>query len=143
MVLMPDGAGHIPVLETEMMSFANLHGIEEPRILDGTFGRGGHLKKLAFEYPKAHFIAVDRDPEAIAYGRQDPELNVQNISFLQASFSNKELILDLARSEWGTDQFHLILLDLGVSSPQLDTPRRGFSFYNEGPLDMRMNPDEG
>jgi 16S rRNA (cytosine1402-N4)-methyltransferase len=108
--------------------------------LDATFGRGGHsaaiLQRLGGE---GRLLALDRDPAAVAYGLQrfaaDPRFSIQ-----QRAFSGMEEVLR-ARGWWG--KVSGVLLDLGVSSPQLDDPRRGFSFLRDGPLDMRMDPCVG
>lgn len=108
--------------------------------IDGTFGRGGHsrliLQKLG---PGGRLLGVDKDPLAIATGEalaaEDGRFVVVQRSF--AELGEESVVRGLAGSVSG------ILLDLGVSSPQLDDPERGFSFLNDGPLDMRMNPDAG
>lgn len=108
--------------------------------IDGTFGRGGHsrliLQKLG---PGGRLLGFDKDPLAIATGEalaaEDGRFVVVQRSF--AELGEESVVRGLAGSVSG------ILLDLGVSSPQLDDPARGFSFLNDGPLDMRMNPDAG
>ena len=107
--------------------------------IDGTFGRGGHskaiLKKLS---PEGNLLAVDRDPEAIICARkiaeEDSRLKVYKGLFSELSLKTE------ATSQVEVDG---ILLDLGVSSPQLDSSDRGFSFTKNGPLDMRMDNSEG
>ncbi len=109
--------------------------------LDGTFGRGGHaralLKRLA---PAGRLIAIDKDPSAIECAAQlaseDPRLAFWHGGFADLGRALKELSIRPASLSG-------ILLDLGVSSPQLDDPGRGFSFRGDGPLDMRMNPGVG
>ncbi|MCY1292623.1 Ribosomal RNA small subunit methyltransferase H [compost metagenome] len=108
--------------------------------LDGTFGRGGHsrliLEKLG---PGGRLIGFDKDPLAIASGQ---ELAAEDGRFVVVQRSFAELGEEVAvRGLAG--QVAGILLDLGVSSPQLDDAGRGFSFLNDGPLDMRMNPGQG
>lgn len=107
--------------------------------VDGTFGRGGHSRLLLSRLSeKGRLIGFDKDPLAIASGqaleKEDPRFRI-----VQSSFA--EMKQELAAL--GIPQVTGILLDLGVSSPQLDDPERGFSFMNDGPLDMRMNPDAG
>lgn len=107
--------------------------------IDATFGRGGHslaiLKKLN---QQGRLIALDRDPEAVLYAKtiiQDDRFSVYHCEFSQLENILKELSL--------IEKIDGILFDLGVSSPQLDDASRGFSFSTEGPLDMRMNPEQG
>ncbi|HZX16126.1 MAG TPA: 16S rRNA (cytosine(1402)-N(4))-methyltransferase RsmH [Pseudomonas sp.] len=108
--------------------------------LDGTFGRGGHsrliLEKLG---PDGRLLGFDKDPLAIATGNA---LAAEDGRFVVVQRSFAELGAELAQRALG-GQVSGILLDLGVSSPQLDDAERGFSFMNDGPLDMRMNPDAG
>jgi 16S rRNA (cytosine1402-N4)-methyltransferase len=108
--------------------------------LDGTFGRGGHsrliLEKLG---PDGRLLGFDKDPLAIATGNA---LAAEDGRFVVVQRSFAELGEELAQRALG-GQVSGILLDLGVSSPQLDDAERGFSFMNDGPLDMRMNPDAG
>ncbi|MFZ9035014.1 MAG: 16S rRNA (cytosine(1402)-N(4))-methyltransferase RsmH [Francisellaceae bacterium] len=107
--------------------------------IDGTFGRGGHateiLKRLSGE---GRLIAFDRDPRAVAFARET--MKQANFTMIYAPFSSM--------GKWVEDQGLMgkidgIILDLGVSSPQLDEAERGFSFMRSGPLDMRMDPDSG
>jgi 16S rRNA (cytosine1402-N4)-methyltransferase len=105
--------------------------------VDGTFGRGGHSALiLARLGPRGRLLAIDRDPEAVAVGRgwRDGRFSIE-----QSRFSDVGAVLD-AHGLRGVDG---VLLDLGVSSPQLDDPSRGFSFRADGPLDMRMDPTRG
>lgn len=108
--------------------------------IDATFGRGGHSRQLLAQLaPNARVIAFDKDPQAIIVGQQ---LMAQDARFsiIHNSFGALEHELKL-RDLWG--KVHGIMADLGVSSPQLDDASRGFSFMNDGPLDMRMNPEQG
>ena len=107
--------------------------------VDGTFGRGGHSRLLLSKLSeKGRLFGIDKDPLAIASGR---ELEAEDSRFqiVQASFAE----IKSALAAQGITQVDGILLDLGVSSPQLDDAERGFSFLKDGPLDMRMNPDAG
>ena len=107
--------------------------------IDATFGRGGHSQKILEQLTTGRLICVDKDPEAIAYGKQ--LLGHDNrVCFYHLSF---EELGDLAQLENVEKKVNGILMDLGVSSPQLDQAERGFSFNKEGPLDMRMNPEAG
>jgi len=107
--------------------------------LDGTYGRGGHARAILGRLgPAGRLIALDRDPEAIAAACEmaavDPRLKP-----IKSPFGALGSALDSV----GVARVQGILLDLGVSSPQLDTPSRGFSFSAEGPLDMRMDTEHG
>ena len=105
--------------------------------VDGTFGRGGHSARiLASLGPGGRLLAIDRDPEAVAVGQGWTD---GRFSIGQSRFSEIGAVLD-AHGLGGVDG---VLLDLGVSSPQLDDPSRGFSFRADGPLDMRMDPTRG
>jgi 16S rRNA (cytosine1402-N4)-methyltransferase len=110
------------------------------KYLDGTFGRGGHSREiLARLSRKGCLFSLDRDPEAVAAGMEtlgdDPRFSI-----VQGEFAEMERYVQAWGIEEGLDG---ILLDIGVSSPQLDDPERGFSFMGDGPLDMRMNPLQG
>lgn len=106
--------------------------------IDATFGRGGHsrliLSKLS---PNGHLIGVDRDPRAVAEAKkiQDSRFQIEHNSF--------SAIPEICEKYGLTGKIDGILLDLGVSSPQLDDAERGFSFMKDGPLDMRMDTTKG
>jgi len=103
-------------------------------MIDGTFGRGGHSQLLLSKLdPAARLIAFDKDLDAIAVAKKiiDPRLSIIHSSFAQ---------MDQYAEPGSIDG---ILLDLGISSPQVDEAHRGFSFRRDGPLDMRMNTDQG
>ncbi|WP_300425748.1 16S rRNA (cytosine(1402)-N(4))-methyltransferase RsmH [Thalassolituus sp.] len=107
--------------------------------VDGTFGRGGHSRLLLSRLSeKGRLIGFDKDPLAIASGQALAQEDAR-FQIVQSSFADmKDELANL-----GIEKVTGILLDLGVSSPQLDDPERGFSFLKDGPLDMRMNPDAG
>ena len=130
---------HTTVLLNEAVDalVTNPHGV----YLDGTFGRGGHsrllLERLA---PDARLIAIDRDLQAVAAASNgpsqvtDPRFSIHHTRFGQLAPTLAEL---------GVSRIDGLLLDLGVSSPQIDNPERGFSFRFDGPLDMRMDTTRG
>lgn len=129
---------HRPVLLEESLEALAIH--PEGIYLDGTFGRGGHARALLAKLgPRGRLLALDRDPGAVAVGRlmadQDPRLNVE-----QAPFSKAAAVAGRHGVLGAIDG---ILLDVGVSSPQLDEAGRGFSFTAAGPLDMRMDNSTG
>lgn len=129
---------HITVLLDEAVNGLALK--KEGIYVDGTFGRGGHSRHILKQLGEhGRLIAIDRDPRAIATGqalmKEDPRFTIIHGPFSGLAQYIKEL--DLAGKVDG------VLLDLGVSSPQLDDPERGFSFMRDGPLDMRMDPTSG
>jgi len=109
--------------------------------VDGTFGRGGHTRELLSRLgPGARVIGIDRDPVAVAAARDGPDaVRDPRFEIVHASFAQ----LPGALAERGITRITGLLLDLGVSSPQIDTPERGFSFRFDGPLDMRMDTTRG
>jgi 16S rRNA (cytosine1402-N4)-methyltransferase len=129
---------HRPVLLEEVVEALNVQ--PEGKYLDGTFGRGGHSQAiLAGLSGKGCLFALDRDPEAVVAGKESLG-NDPRFSVVQGNFAELERYVQ----EWGVEEgLDGILLDLGVSSPQLDNPDRGFSFMGDGPLDMRMDPLQG
>jgi 16S rRNA (cytosine1402-N4)-methyltransferase len=129
---------HQPVLLDEAVTSLGIRG--EGNYLDGTFGRGGHSRAILSRLTEqGRLFTLDKDPQAVAAGRQELGKDPR-FSIVQGSFAE----LDRLAREWQIERnLDGILLDLGVSSPQLDDPERGFSFRNEGPLDMRMDPTKG
>jgi len=126
---------HQPVLLDETLAALAVH--PDGVYLDGTFGRGGHSNAiLARLGPAGRLIALDRDPDA---ERVALRLADQRFSFFRSTFSSLSKVLEAARAPLVNG----MLFDLGVSSPQLDDPARGFSFRSDGPLDMRMDPQAG
>jgi len=127
--------GHLPVMPQACIEGLAIRS--DGIYVDGTFGRGGHAARiLAGLGPAGRLIAIDRDPQAVAVGMtwQDPRFRI-----VQARFSEVIAVLD----DQAIEAVDGVLLDLGVSSPQLDDPARGFSFRAQGPLDMRMDPSHG
>ena len=124
--------GHRPVLLEE--AIAALMVSVDGTYVDGTFGRGGHATRILESLsPRGSLLALDQDPEAAAVA----ELICANDSRMRFRSTNFRALADCAAP--GSVQG--VLLDLGVSSPQLDNPARGFSFSHDGPLDMRMDPE--
>lgn len=107
--------------------------------IDGTFGRGGHARKILTALSnEGRLLAIDKDPTAIAEG----QVLASNNSFEIEHGGFADLAEFAAKRGW-VGKVAGILLDIGVSSPQLDDAQRGFSFSNDGPLDMRMDPTSG
>ncbi|RYZ74676.1 MAG: 16S rRNA (cytosine(1402)-N(4))-methyltransferase RsmH [Lysobacteraceae bacterium] len=133
-------AGHLPMRHLPVMFAQVMEGLQvrgNGTYLDGTFGRGGHARGVLQRLgPGGRLLVMDKDPEAISHAEQsfagDPRVSIHRGSFA-------------AMAQWEATAAGLdgLLLDLGVSSPQLDEAGRGFSFGKDGPLDMRMDPDSG
>jgi len=128
---------HFSVLLQESLDGLNIK--PDGIYIDGTFGRGGHSRALLERLGEnGRLIAIDQDPQAIEYANshiKDKRFEIQYGSFEDINLYCEQRGL--------VGKIDGILLDLGVSSPQLDDAGRGFSFMREGPLDMRMNPEEG
>jgi len=126
---------HLPVLEQQAMQALSIR--PDGLYVDGTFGRGGHTRALLDRLgPHGRLIALDRDPDAMQAAQA---IRDARFSFVQANFGALGEALDRA----GAGPAQGMLFDLGVSSPQLADASRGFSFRNDGPLDMRMDPTRG
>ncbi|HET9679916.1 MAG TPA: 16S rRNA (cytosine(1402)-N(4))-methyltransferase RsmH [Gammaproteobacteria bacterium] len=132
------GFSHRPVLLAETL--AGLAIQPDGVYLDGTFGRGGHAQAVLQQLgPNGRLLAIDKDPAAIACAEKLHEKD-SRVTVWRGAFTMLERI---AQQENLAGHVNGVLLDLGVSSPQLDDAARGFSFQNDGPLDMRMDPDSG
>ncbi len=128
---------HQPVLLQEVLNYLDIK--PEGNYIDATYGRGGHAGAILHELNSRGFLlAIDKDPSAVAFARQ--QINAENFIIKQGSFNQLAEFVDELDLK---NKINGILLDLGVSSPQLDLPARGFSFLRDGPLDMRMNPEQG
>jgi 16S rRNA (cytosine1402-N4)-methyltransferase len=129
---------HVPVLLGPVLEGLNIRA--NGCYVDGTFGRGGHssaiLERLTAE---GRLIAIDRDPQAIA-SAPEALLSDPRFELIRGESAQLEKFIDERGLRGSVDG---VLLDLGVSSPQLDEAGRGFSFLRDGPLDMRMDPDAG
>jgi 16S rRNA (cytosine1402-N4)-methyltransferase len=130
---------HVSVLLPEAVDALVVDG--DGIYVDGTFGRGGHSRAvLARLSPRGRLIGLDRDPAAVASARADAELAADpRFTIEHTAFSAMTSTL----AAHGIAQVSGVLLDLGVSSPQIDDPERGFSFRFDGPLDMRMDTTRG
>src|SRR3954470_14203504 len=135
-VLQPREADHVPVLAEEVR--ASLAVEPGETVIDATFGAGGHASLLAADLRgKGKLIAIDRDPTARTYFEQLAKRTTANARLLRGDFG--VVLPQLAENGVRADA---ILLDLGVSSMQLDRPERGFSYAADAPLDMRMDPTQ-
>jgi 16S rRNA (cytosine1402-N4)-methyltransferase len=127
-------SGHVPVMLTEVVEA--MRPRDGAHYVDGTFGGGGYTRAL-LEAAQCRVLGIDRDPDAIARGRELAARYDGRLTLLQGEFSQIEELLARA----GEAQSDGVMLDLGVSSFQLDEADRGFSFRADGPLDMRMSRD--
>ncbi|PAU57810.1 16S rRNA (cytosine(1402)-N(4))-methyltransferase [Pseudomonas indica] len=135
---MTSGYRHITVLLDEAVEALAVRA--DGCYLDGTFGRGGHSRLILERLgPGGRLLGFDKDPQAIATGQA---LAAEDGRFVIVQRSFAELGDEVA-ARGLSGKLSGVLLDLGVSSPQLDDPERGFSFLNDGPLDMRMDPSRG
>lgn len=127
------GPGHVPVLLTEAVEALALR--PDAVVLDATVGLGGHSREILKRIPQGRLIALDQDADALQRSAQvfqgDPRVTLKKTNFAG--------LLDTLR-ENDAVPVDAVLMDLGVSSLQLGTPSRGFSFQHSGPLDMRMDP---
>ena len=129
---------HQPVLLAEVLTALSIK--PDGVYVDGTFGRGGHANAILAELgPQGRLLAMDRDPEAVQSAEQqfgtDPRFEIE-----QGAFTMLGRVIAQRQLQGKVSG---LLLDLGVSSPQLDDASRGFSFSADGPLDMRMDPSSG
>jgi 16S rRNA (cytosine1402-N4)-methyltransferase len=131
-----NGAGHLPVMVAEVLEY--LAPAKGKVIVDGTLGAGGHAEAIAARLaPGGRLIGLDRDPAAIAAARERLGQVEAQVSYHRENFRDIQSVI----GGEGLEEVDGILLDLGISSMQVDDPERGFSFRQDGPLDMRMGPD--
>ena len=124
---------HIPVMRDRVLEmFAPALNVSNPLLIDGTLGLAGHTESLLKEFPNLKIIGIDRDPIAIERAKQRLGELASRVEFVNETYDQIESIL-AGRKVNG------VLLDLGVSSIQLDEANRGFSYAQDAPLDMRMN----
>lgn len=130
--------GHEPVLAETVVEYLlpalGAGGV----VVDATFGRGGHARRILDAAPTIELVGIDRDPAAVAAGRADLAAYGARVRLVRDDFQDLEAVLE----RLGDPPLRGVLFDLGVSSPQLDEPARGFSFRHDGPLDMRMDPSQ-
>ena len=119
----------------EVLNFLESH--EHKKILDGTLGLGGYSEAMLKKFPDCFVLGLDRDEQAINFSRNRLK-NFEELSRFQALHKNFSAINEVPE----INSFNAYVFDLGVSNMQLTTPERGFSFQNDGPLDMRMNPND-
>ncbi|MCL6643208.1 MAG: 16S rRNA (cytosine(1402)-N(4))-methyltransferase RsmH, partial [Candidatus Bipolaricaulota bacterium] len=127
---------HQPVMVAEVLEALALK--PDGIYLDGTVGSGGHAAEIAARLQTGQLIGLDCDPSALEVARARLEQFGERVTLVHANFAQLDSVLD----ELGIAHVNGILLDLGVSLTQLDTPERGLSFRLEGPLDMRLDPSQ-
>ena len=128
---------HMPVMQDEILKY--FESCDSGLIIDGTLGLGGHSEALLASYPRMNILGLDLDENALIFSGNKLNKYGDRVKILKDNFSNILPIMDaIERSELASG----LLLDLGVSSYQLDTPERGFSFRFDAPLDMRFNSDQ-
>ena len=130
---------HEPVLAAKVVELLGPALERGGVFVDATLGRAGHAVRVLDAYPRVQLIGIDRDPDALGESRSHLSAYEDRVRLVRDEFSNLASVLE----RLGDPKVRGVLLDLGVSSPQLDEARRGFSFRNEGPLDMRMDPTRG
>lgn len=125
---------HIPVLAREVVE--HLSSVKPlKRMIDGTLGNGGHTRLMLEQNPDLQILDIDRDSSALERANKNLAEFGDRFIAVQGEFAD----LDMLAQEHGWESVDAVLLDIGVSSPQIDDPSRGFSFRNDGPLDMRMD----
>ena len=126
---------HIPVLRREVLEYLTFPSDRPARLIDGTVGGGGHSALLLRRYPQLELLGIDRDENALAKAAETLAFAGNRVTLVRGDYSS----LAGRAAEHGWEEVDGILLDIGVSSPQLDHAGRGFSWRAEGPLDMRMD----
>ena len=127
---------HDPVLLQPVVDYLRPNR-EDGTLVDATVGLGGHAEALLERYPRAHLVAIDRDPRALKLARERLGRFGSRVTFAQG---RHESLIDILRQS-NLETINGLVADLGVSSMQLDDASRGFSFRLDAPLDMRMGPD--
>ena len=122
---------HEPIMLSEVLTLIAEHSTHT-HILDGTLGLGGYSQAILDAFPESHVLGIDRDTQALEHSRKRLELYGERFRAIHANFSTLQDI---------SGDFDAYVFDLGVSNMQLSRPERGFSFSQDGALDMRMNPN--
>ncbi len=127
---------HIPVMRDRVIEmFAPALNVSDPLLIDGTLGLAGHTESLLKEFPNLKIIGIDRDPIAIERAKERLGELASRVEFVNETYDQIEKVL-------ASRKVNAVLLDLGVSSIQLDETKRGFSYAHDAPLDMRMNAND-
>ena len=129
---------HEPVLAREVTDLL-VPSLERGGVfVDATLGRAGHARRILDAAPRARLVGIDRDPDALRESGANLAAHAERVRLVRGDFASLPAVLE----RLGDASVRGVLLDLGVSSPQLDDASRGFSFRSDGPLDMRMDPDQ-
>ncbi|MBR7121826.1 MAG: 16S rRNA (cytosine(1402)-N(4))-methyltransferase RsmH [Lentisphaeria bacterium] len=126
---------HIPVLKDAVLQVLKFAPSQPLRLIDGTVGGGGHSALLLERYPKMELIGIDRDDMALSAAGRSLNFAGSRVKLVRGCYAD----IAAVAVENGWDNVDGVLLDIGVSSPQLDIPERGFSWRNDAVLDMRMD----
>jgi len=132
---------HVPVFETEIVEL--LAGLPAGVLVDATVGGGGHAEVILAAAPQLRVLGIDRDPEARAAARARLAPFAERVSIVDATFADLTRVLERSAAFVAGAPVVGVLMDLGVSSHQLDDASRGFSYRSDAPLDMRMDPTRG
>jgi len=124
---------HLPVMLDEVKSF--IPNNKKINLIDATFGGGGYSKSILEEFEVKNLIAIDRDPISKVFFNEIRK-KYENFELFNEKFSKMDQII--SKSKYSKEKFDVIVFDLGVSSNQINNSSRGFSFQNDGPLDMKM-----
>jgi 16S rRNA (cytosine1402-N4)-methyltransferase len=127
---------HTPVMLREVLEWLRVR--PEGNYLDATTGTGGHLVEIARQLTTGRAFGIDRDPQALAMAQERLNEFGKKVTLVKASFSE----IGEVQERYAMPEFDGVLADLGISSLELDTPERGFSFRYAAPLDMRMDPEQ-
>ena len=136
---------HIPVMPEEVLNLWVAPNANARYFIDATAGHGGHAEMILRLYPEAHVLCVDRDPQVLAYARrlisQSDETLLERAYFYRGSFANLKEAIELTK--FPAHKVDGIFFDLGLNSSHIDSAERGFSYRQDGRLDMRYNPVGG
>jgi 16S rRNA (cytosine1402-N4)-methyltransferase len=133
-----DDAGHVPVMLERVLGLLGPALADHPAVVvDATLGLGGHAEALLRAHPQLTLVGFDRDPDALARSQDRLAPFAERVHLVHAVYDRMPEVL----AELGIDGVDGVLFDLGVSSMQLDLAERGFGYAQDGPLDMRMDPD--
>lgn len=126
---------HYSVLKNEVVSTLVNGKTGHLKIVDGTLGYAGHAEAFLRALPEAEYLGIDRDSEALSFAKERLSFAGERVHFEKGTYSQMRVLM--SKHAW--EEADIILLDIGVSSPQIDLSERGFSYKNNGPLDMRMD----